>query len=124
MSTPNGHRLTGRAIGLGLAASLAAGGLGGYVAGNVGVANTCDVVALTRSALPAVVTVFAASASQSGSGSGAITSSDGSIVTNDHVIHTAGASGRITVLLNSGELKEATLVATDPQTDLAVLKIE
>ncbi|WP_195283700.1 S1C family serine protease [Harryflintia acetispora] len=55
-------------------------------------------------------------------GSGVIISQDGYIVTNNHVID--GAQ-KITVRLKDGEeTYDATLVGTDPQTDLAVIKIE
>ena len=112
-----------------VALSLAAGLFGGALAGlaltrNAPAPNTCDTVSVADNALPAVVTVFAEGVSESGSGSGAITTPDGYIVTNDHVIATAGRTGRLTVLLNSGERKDATLVGTDAKTDLAVLKIE
>ena len=56
-----------------------------------------------------------------GAGSGVVISADGYIVTNNHVIENAT---KITVTLHNGEKYEATLVATDEQTDLAVLKIE
>ncbi len=55
-----------------------------------------------------------------GAGSGVIITSDGYIVTNDHVI--SGAR-KITVRLSDGSEHEATLIGTDKQTDLAVLKI-
>jgi serine protease Do len=57
----------------------------------------------------------------SGSGSGVIVSSEGYIVTNNHVID--GAS-EIQVILNDNSQYTATLVGTDPSTDIAVLKIE
>ena len=57
----------------------------------------------------------------SGSGSGVIVSSEGYIVTNNHVI--ADAS-EIEVILNDNSKYTATVVGTDPSTDLAVLKIE
>lgn len=57
----------------------------------------------------------------SGAGSGVIYSSDGYILTNNHVI--AGAS-KINVKLTDGTDYAATLVGTDEQTDVAVLKIE
>lgn len=57
---------------------------------------------------------------QEGSGSGIIISSDGYIVTNNHVIENAKS---VTVTLNTGEEYSATLVGTDAKTDLAVLKI-
>jgi len=57
----------------------------------------------------------------SGSGSGVIVSSEGYIVTNNHVID--GAS-EIEVILNDNSKYTATLIGTDPSTDIAVLKIE
>jgi Do/DeqQ family serine protease len=56
-----------------------------------------------------------------GSGSGVVLSSDGYIVTNNHVID--GAS-EITVTLNDKRTFTGTLIGTDPSTDLALLKIE
>lgn len=55
------------------------------------------------------------------SGSGVILDTRGHIVTNHHVIAKAE---RIGVNLNDGRSAEARLVGTDPDTDLAVLKIE
>jgi serine protease Do len=56
-----------------------------------------------------------------GAGSGVIFSSDGYIVTNNHVID--GAQ-KITVRLRNGDEYEATLIGSDSKTDLAVLKIK
>ena len=56
-----------------------------------------------------------------GSGSGVIIREDGYIVTNNHVI--AGAT-KIQVTLNTNHTYDATLVGTDPATDIALLKIE
>ncbi len=56
-----------------------------------------------------------------GTGSGIIISSDGYIVTNNHVIDGASA---VSVTLNTGSEYEAKLVGTDKKTDLAVLKIK
>ena len=56
-----------------------------------------------------------------GSGSGVIISSDGYIVTNNHVIDKAD---EITVTLNDHRQFTATLVGTDPTTDIALLKVE
>ena len=55
------------------------------------------------------------------SGSGVIVSSDGYIVTNNHVIDNAGT---IQVVLNDKRSYSATLVGTDPTTDIALLKID
>jgi len=54
-------------------------------------------------------------------GSGFITSPDGFIVTNNHVIKDAS---EITVVLNDGREFQATVKGSDPSTDLAVLKID
>lgn len=57
----------------------------------------------------------------SGSGSGVIISSEGYIVTNNHVIENAS---EIEVILNDNSKYSAKLVGADPSTDIAVLKIE
>ena len=54
-------------------------------------------------------------------GSGVIVNSDGLIVTNQHVVE---AADEIEVSLNDGRTTKAELVGTDPETDLAVLRIK
>ena len=56
-----------------------------------------------------------------GAGSGVIVSSEGYIVTNNHVIESAS---EIEVTLNDNSKYTATVVGADPSTDIAVLKIE
>lgn len=56
-----------------------------------------------------------------GGGSGIIMSEDGYIITNAHVI--AGADA-LKVILDNGDPYEATVIGSDTQTDLAVIKIE
>lgn len=56
-----------------------------------------------------------------GLGSGVIISSEGYVLTNNHVIDGAD---EIKVRLADGREVDATVVGTDPQTDVAVLKIE
>lgn len=55
------------------------------------------------------------------SGSGVIISSDGYIVTNNHVVQGASA---IEVTLTDNRMYRANLVGTDPVTDIALLKVE
>ena len=56
----------------------------------------------------------------SGMGSGVIVSPDGYILTNNHVLEEATA---IEIQLSDGRRAPATVIGTDPDTDLAVLKI-
>src|SRR5580692_3400585 len=58
---------------------------------------------------------------QRASGSGVIISQDGFIVTNNHVVN--GAT-EITVTLNNRKNYTAKVIGTDPNTDLAVIKID
>ncbi len=58
---------------------------------------------------------------QTGLGSGVILSSDGYIVTNNHVVDGAD---KLEVLLNDNTTYEALIVGTDEMTDLALLKID
>ncbi|MDL2323811.1 trypsin-like peptidase domain-containing protein [Ruminococcaceae bacterium OttesenSCG-928-A16] len=57
----------------------------------------------------------------SGAGSGVIISEDGYIITNNHVVDGARS---VTVTLPDGSEHQATLVGTDPTSDVAVIKIE
>lgn len=61
--------------------------------------------------------------SSSALGSGFVISADGFIVTNNHVIEGADEI-MIEFFPGGGELREATLVGTDPNTDIALLKVE
>lgn len=58
---------------------------------------------------------------QQGEGSGFVWDTDGHIVTNNHVIANAK---EITVYFSDDTAAEATVVGTDPNTDLAVIKVD
>lgn len=58
---------------------------------------------------------------QQGQGSGSIINDEGYILTNNHVV---GDSDKITVVLNDGREFEATVIGTDPDSDIAVIKID
>ena len=70
---------------------------------------------------PSIVSVIATTASGTGSGSGVIMSEDGYIITNNHVVEGAQS---VTVQLSDSTQYDATIIGTDEQTDLAVLKVE
>lgn len=67
------------------------------------------------------ITIFGRVQESEGSGSGIILTSDGYIVTNNHVIENANS---ITVVLSDGKEYEAKLTGADSRTDLAVIKID
>ncbi|MBR6457167.1 MAG: Do family serine endopeptidase [Bacteroidales bacterium] len=58
---------------------------------------------------------------QKGSGSGVIIRPDGYIVTNNHVVSQAT---KVRVTLNNNRSYDATIVGTDPATDVALIKID
>lgn len=75
--------------------------------------------------LPSVVSILVATRNGSAEGSGSIISEDGYVMTNNHVV--AGAeqgAARISVTLNDGSEHPAELIAGDPNTDVAVIKIK
>ncbi|MCH2110334.1 MAG: Do family serine endopeptidase [Polyangiaceae bacterium] len=98
--------------------------------------NIADVV---QNVLPSVVSVATSSTAPAGRargrlfgggpspqtrqglGSGVILSADGLIVTNNHVVENAD---EVTVRLNDDREYSATIVGTDPKSDLAVLQLE
>ncbi|MBA3248925.1 MAG: trypsin-like peptidase domain-containing protein [Geodermatophilaceae bacterium] len=83
-----------------------------------------DTVASVAAAVtPSVVTINVRGASAAGSGSGVILTSDGTILTNNHVV-AAARGGSITVEFSDGTQAAATVVGTDPSTDIAVIQAE
>ena len=58
---------------------------------------------------------------QKGSGSGVIIRQDGYIVTNNHVVENATT---VKVTLNNNKTYDATVIGTDPATDVALIKID
>ena len=67
---------------------------------------------------------FGGQGPQQGLGSGVVITSDGYIITNNHVVENAAKKGGVTVKFMDNREFEGTVVGTDPTTDLAVIKIE
>jgi len=86
------------------------------VAQTVSNQSTVDWTSTASKVLPSVVQVNVGN----GLGSGVILSADGKILTNNHVV--AASGGRLTVTLNDGREVPATVVSTDPSSDLAVIQ--
>jgi putative serine protease PepD len=83
----------------------------------------CPVTSVADHVLPSVVTIAAAGAAGSGTGSGEVIKSDGYILTNNHVIAIAANGGKVEVTFSDGTSVPATIVGRDVLTDLAVLKV-
>src|SRR6185312_6429204 len=88
--------------------------------------NVTAVTAAAAKASPSVVTIDVAGSSEAGSGSGIILDKAGHILTNTHVVTLGGTtnSPKIAVRTSDGKVHDATVVGTDPLSDLAVIKIE
>jgi putative serine protease PepD len=72
---------------------------------------------------PSVVSITVDAGNSGDTGSGVILRSDGTIVTNNHVVEAAaGGAGSITVKFSDGSTAAATILGRDPATDLAVIK--
>ena len=89
-----------------------------------GQVSACDVTSVANRVIPSVVTISARGSGGAGTGSGEVIKSDGYIVTNNHVIAIAANGGSVEVQFSDGQTVPATIVGRDPQTDIAVLKID
>jgi serine protease Do len=71
--------------------------------------------------LPGRMTFFGRTGSQTVSGSGVFISDQGYLLTNNHVVE---GTKQVTIVLSDGSQEKATIVGTDPFSDIAVLKAE
>jgi putative serine protease PepD len=86
--------------------------------------SACPVTSVAEQVIPSVVTIAASGPGGSGTGSGEFIRSGGYILTNNHVISIAANGGSVKVLFADGHTEPATITGRDPQTDLAVLKVQ
>ncbi|HEY3505705.1 MAG TPA: trypsin-like peptidase domain-containing protein [Actinocatenispora sp.] len=82
-----------------------------------------SVSGVVKAVLPSVVTILIHTDEVEGNGSGFIISSSGYILTNNHVA-AAGKGGQLKVAFSDGTTADATVKGTDPESDLAVLKVD
>jgi putative serine protease PepD len=120
-----------------------AGAVGGYVAAgnNTGslAINALDapttaqqsanaapgsVEAVASKLLPSVVELQVSGSSGAGEGSGFVLSTDGYILTNNHVVEVAASGGTIQAVFHDGRKAAAKVVGRDPTTDIAVVKVD
>ncbi|MEX3557875.1 trypsin-like peptidase domain-containing protein [Corynebacterium sp. LK2522] len=138
----------GTALAMMLVAAVGAGGITGAVVGGSGSNDSTSTVnevlnrpanndsapapaegsieEVSQKVLPAVVAIQVVTRGGAAEGSGSIISPDGYVLTNHHVVEGAERSsvGGIQVTMNDGTRKEAELVASDANTDVAVIKIK
>ena len=96
----------------------------GFQATKTSVVKDGTVEKVANAVLPSVVKVNVSGSQESGSGSGIVLTKDGEILTNNHVAAVAGKDGTISVNFNDGTSAKATVVGTDPMTDVAVIKAQ
>ena len=91
----------------------------GVVTDNAPIVDRSSLASIASKVSPSVVSIT----TQNAEGSGVVLSADGYILTNNHVAATASGQ-TVDVTFTSGKTVKATLVGTDPKTDLAVYKAE
>ncbi|WP_327414778.1 S1C family serine protease [Streptomyces sp. NBC_01233] len=100
------------------------GGAGGVNGTNVSQSTgtgTGTVSGVAEQVSPSVVRIDTRTASGQGTGSGIVVTADGEIVTNNHVV--SGAA-EIQVTMSDGKKYKAAIVGTDPDKDLALIKLQ
>jgi len=87
--------------------------------------SACPVTSVADRVVPSVVTIAAHGPNGGGTGSGEVIRAGGYILTNNHVISIAAASGgSVEVVFADGQTAPAAITGRDPQTDLAVLHVQ
>jgi putative serine protease PepD len=126
-----GGVLVAVAVGSGVTGAVVAGGgdktvISSAPQANVGAGVTPPTEPLAKVAAavqPSVVSITVSAGNSGDTGSGVILRSDGTIVTNNHVVSAAAnGAGSISVKFFDGKTAAAKIVGRDPATDLAVIK--
>lgn len=80
-----------------------------------------DWAAISEQVSPSAVSILSSTGSGTSQGTGVVLDEDGTILTNDHV---AGDAESLQVTTSDGRSFAASIVGTDPSTDLAVIRLE
>ncbi|MEV7969845.1 trypsin-like peptidase domain-containing protein [Sphaerisporangium sp. NPDC088356] len=87
-------------------------------------ASVTTVADVARAVQPSVVSITVSSQAGQAEGSGVVLSADGLILTNNHVVAGLGQDAKVQVKFSDGKSAAATIVGTDPATDLAVVRAQ
>jgi putative serine protease PepD len=92
---------------------------------NVSTGNTKPAEQLAKVAAavqPSVVSITVSGANGTDEGSGVVLRSDGTVLTNNHVVEAAASGGDISVKFADGRTASARILGRDPTVDLAVIR--
>jgi len=143
-SEPRRGRLYAAVATIALLVGLVAGGIGGVITDDTADPGSGPISALDREpqarqtsnlpagsveqvaeqVLPSVVQLRVQGGPAVGEGSGVVLSSNGLILTNDHVVAAAAGGGEITAVFQDGRRAPASVVGRAPTFDLAVLRVD
>jgi putative serine protease PepD len=100
------------------------GQLGSGQVGNAPLNNRApeSLATLVKKVLPSVVTISMRVGNGTSLGSGFVVSADGHVITNNHVVE--GGNNTATVRFSDATVATAKVVGSDPESDIAVLKID
>jgi putative serine protease PepD len=116
-----GGGAAGGAIGTQLDHGTATAGTAGGTATNARTVSSGSLADVVANVSPSIVDIKVATGQGTAEGSGIVLTSDGRVVTNNHVVE--GAAGTVQVTLADGKTAPATVVGTDAQADIAVLQM-
>ncbi|MFD9895172.1 S1C family serine protease [Amycolatopsis sp. NPDC059027] len=83
-----------------------------------------SVESVAKKLSPSVVELQVAGRTAQGEGSGFVLSTDGYILTNNHVVEVAANGGQIQAVFPDGKKAPAKVIGRDPTTDIAVVKVD
>lgn len=86
--------------------------------------NAVNWAGVSQKVTPSVVSITVRVGNGGDQGSGVVLDKTGDIVTNNHVVAAAGSKGTVQVTLSNNTTYPASIVGTDPSTDLAVIKVK